>query len=259
LGKNNKTENRYLVPSVDQASRILFCLAGSKSSHMSLTEICAEVSIHKSKAFSLLHTLQQFNLIQRNVDGKGYSLGPSLITLSRKVLDNLSAPRLADPILEELARKTKSTAILGLIADQHVFVAAKQEGESDIGVTIRIGHRFPLTYGSHGKVIAAFLQPEEFDQLLQDHDLYFHGNPERFDRARLQKELVKCRRDGFALELGEMMKGINTVAAPVIGIDGAPIGYLVVIGVFTAKDARQFGPLVAEAGKALSQQLGAEV
>ena len=259
MGKNNKTENRYLVPSVDQASRILFCLAGSKSSHMSLTEICTKVSIHKSKAFSLLHTLHQFNLIQRNVDGKGYSLGPSLITLSRKVLDNLSAPRLADPILEELARKTKSTAILGLIADQHVFVAAKQEGESDIGVTIRIGHRFPLTYGSHGKVIAAFLQPEEFDQLLQDHDLYFHGNPERFDRARLQKELVKCRRDGFALELGEMMKGINTVAAPVIGIDGAPIGYLVVIGVFTAKDARQFGPLVAKAGKALSQQLGAEV
>ena len=259
MGKNDKAENRYLVPSVDQASRILFCLADSKSSHMSLTEICEKVSIHKSKAFSLLLTLQQFKLIQRNVDGKGYSLGPSLVTLSRKVLDNLSAPRLADPILEELARKTKSTAILGLIVDRHVFVAAKQEGESDIGVTIRIGHRFPLTYGSHGKAIAAFLHPKAFDHLLKGRDLYFHGNPKRFNRVRLQKELVQCRRDGFAVDLGEMMQGINTVAAPVIGIDGTPVGYIVVIGVFASELARKFGPLVAEAGKALSQQLGAEV
>jgi DNA-binding IclR family transcriptional regulator len=259
VAEKKTSSERYLVPAVEQASRVLLSLAGARSSHMSLTEICAQVGIHKSKAFSILHTLQKFGLIQRNSDGKGYSLGPGLIPLSRRVLDNLSAPRLAEPILRELTRKTGSTAVLGLIADSNAVVVAKQESERDIGVTIRIGHRFPLTYGSHGKAIAAFLPRKELEKLLRGNKLYFHGDPARLDRARLRRELAQCRRDGFALDLGEMREGLNAVAAPVLGPGETPVAYIVVLGLFSVEAARQFGPSVAHAGKALSRQLGAEI
>ena len=248
-----------MVPAVEQASRLLFCLAAARSSHMSLMEICAQVGIHRSKAFSILHTLEQFGLVQKSTNRKGYSLGPGLITLSRRVLDDLNAPRLAEPILAELARTAGGTALLGLITDSTVFVAAKHEGERDVGVTIRIGRRFPLTYGSHGKAIAAFLPQKDLDRLLNDGDLYFHGKPEHFDRARLQKELAQCRRDWFAVDVGEIMQGLNTVSAPVLGPGGRPIGYLVILGLFSAEAAWACGPLVAEAGKALSRQLGADI
>ena len=192
MTKQEKTSSeRYLVPAVEQAVRVLFCLAGARSSHMSLTEIYAEVGIHKSKAFSILYTLQKFGLVERNSDGKGYSLGPGLISLSRRVLDNLNVPRLAEPILEKLAKKAGGTAILGLIADKSVFVVAKHEGNNDIGYTIRIGTRFPLTYGSHGKAIAAFLPASELNKLLQHKSLYFYGEAETFNRKRLEKELVQ--------------------------------------------------------------------
>jgi DNA-binding IclR family transcriptional regulator len=217
------------------------------------------LGIHKSKAFSILHTLEKFGLVQRNTQRKGYALGLGLITLSRRVLDDLNVPRLAEPILEELARTAGGTAILGLITDSNVFVAAKHEGEHDIGVTIRVGRRFPLTYGSHGKAIAAFLPQKELDRILNDGDLYFHGKPEHFDRARLNEELARCRHDGFAVDVGEIMPGLNTVAAPVIGPGGSPIGYLVILGLFSAEAAWACGPLVAEAGKALSRQLGADL
>src|SRR6185369_13537315 len=101
--KKQQSDERYMVPAVEQAARVLFCLAGNSSSHMSLTEVCTQVGIHKSKAYSILQTLQKFGLVQRNADRQGYSLGPGLITLSRKVLDDFTAPRLAGPILEELA------------------------------------------------------------------------------------------------------------------------------------------------------------
>jgi DNA-binding IclR family transcriptional regulator len=253
------TDERYIVPAVEQASQVLFCLAGAESPHMSLIEISSQVGIHKSKAFSILRTLQKFGLIQRNNGGKGYSLGPGLIGLSRRFLDNLNAPRLAEPMLQELARKAEGTAILGLIAEKNVFVAAKQEVDRDIGVTIRVGRRFPLTYGSHGKAIVAFLPPEEREELLQDDKLYFHGKPEMFDRARLQEELVQCRRNWFAVDVGEVMSGLNTVAAPVFGPGTTPIGYIIVMGFFSGAAAWEFGPSVAEAGKALSRQLGTDV
>jgi len=197
--------------------------------------------------------------VQRNVDGKGYSLGPGIITLSRSALDKMSAPRLADPILKELANLTGGTAIFGMIGEKGVFVAAKKEGEKDIGVTIRVGSYFPLTYGSHGKAIAAFLPDEELDNILKQGNLYFHGTPERFDYKRFLEEIKRCRKEWFAVDIGEMKQGINTIATPVFGVGGTPIGYIVVISLFSAEVVIGYGPLVVEAGKKLSEQLGADL
>jgi DNA-binding IclR family transcriptional regulator len=256
--KNSSNPDKYKVPAVDQACRVLFCLAGNSAGQMSLTDICARVGIHKSKAYSILLTLQANGLVRNNADRKGYALGPALIALSRKVLDDLNPLQLAEPILERLALKLKCTATFGLIAGDKVFVAAQHEGSEDIGVSIRTGHRFPLTYGSHGKAIAAFLPAEAREQLLLSTPLYFHGAAANFDPERLRLELEECRRNGFALDLGEMTPGINSVAVPVFGAEGVPIGYLAMVGLFSTADARTFGPELVVAGENLSQQLGAE-
>ncbi len=49
--KEEKTKSKYtgVVPAVDQASRILICLARNPSFKINLTEICNSVGIHKSK------------------------------------------------------------------------------------------------------------------------------------------------------------------------------------------------------------------
>ncbi len=252
-------DEKYMVPAVEQASRVLFCLAANNASQMSLPDICAQVGIHKSKAYSILQTLQKFGLVQRFSDRKGYALGPGLITLSRKVLDDFNAPRLAEPLLEELAKKTGGTATLGLITDRTVFVVAKNEGGVDIGVTIRTGHRFPLSYGSHGKAIAAALPDQELEQLLKEPKLYFHGGSEKLDRNRLTEELAQCRVDGFAMDLGDMKPGLNSVASAVFGPGERPIGYIALIGLFSNEAAHESGPSVCAAAKELSRQLGARI
>jgi DNA-binding IclR family transcriptional regulator len=254
-----QNKNKYIVPAVNQASQILFYLAGSSSSSVSLTEICARIGIHKSKAYSILETLQEHGLIQRNSEGKGYSLGPGLITLSRKVLDNFNISQLAEPFIKKLAEKAGGTATLGMIVKDKAFVVSKYEGGEDVGVTIRVGHQFPLTYGSHGKAIAAYLTKKELDDLLKKPKLYFHGNPENFDKAKFLKEIKQCLNDGYALDIGEVQSGLNTASAAVIGPGGSPIGYIALIGLFSVENIRKYGPMVAEAGKSLSQKLGAQV
>jgi DNA-binding IclR family transcriptional regulator len=70
------------------------------------------------------------------------------------------------------------------------------------------------------------------------------------------KELAECRREGLALDLGEIKRGLNTVAAPVRGANGTPIGYIVVLGLFSVEKVSKFGPKLAKEAKALSRQLG---
>ncbi|OPY65756.1 MAG: hypothetical protein A4E57_03065 [Syntrophorhabdaceae bacterium PtaU1.Bin034] len=73
------------------------------------------------------------------------------------------------------------------------------------------------------------------------------------------KEIEQCRKDWFAEDLEETAPGLNAVASPVLDHNNSPIGYIILLGLSSADAAHRYGPLAAEAAKALSRQLGARV
>ncbi len=254
----NKTliNNSYKVPAVEQAIRVMLYLAESGNNPKSLTDICHEVGIHRSKAFSILNTLGEFNYVKKNPNRRGYVLGPGLLTLTGKMLETFRLSRLVEPVLDELAKKAGATVALGVISDDKTYVVAQFEGAPGIGISSPIGYVTPITYGAHGKAIAAFLPEDELAELLNHKDLYFYGSPAKFNKTRFLKELVQCRRNGFALEFGDIQKGVNAIAAPVLDQNGNPIGYISIVGFFTREVAQRIGPLAADAVKIISKEAG---
>ena len=257
--KREKTAYTSSVPAVDDASRILICLSKNPSFRMNLTDICKEVGIHKSKGLSILSTLQKYSFINRNPEEKTYSLGPGLISLSRKVLDNMDYREVVVPFLEKLAHTAHCTALFAIINDGNAFVVAKHEGDKNIGVTIRLGHRFSITAGAHGKAIAAFVSQEEQEIILKKEKLFFHGDAAKLDRTRLMAELMECREKGFAFDTGELNPGINAVAAPVFNSQEKLIGSLFIIGTFRETQISEFGVMVSENARQVSHMLGADL
>lgn len=259
--KIKKAKDGYsvLVPAVEQASRILIFLARSPSFKMSLTEICKDVGIYKSKGYSILNTLQKFGFVQRDEEGKRYSLGPGLIGLSQRFLDKLDYRETATPFLENLARETHSTTFFGVINKDSFFVVAKCQGDQEIDVTLRLGHRFPLTGGAHGKAIVAFMPAEERKRILKNEKLYFHGAASKLDRQRLRGEFEQCKKDGFAVDLGELNPGINAIAAPVFGAQEKLSGSLFMVGTFQEAQVAEYGSQVAEYARQVSSMLGAHI
>lgn len=255
---NNQTSDKNLVPAIAQAARVLLVLAESDSSHMRVSEICSRAGIHSSRAYSILYTLQQFGFTQKNIGGRGHSLGPKLIALSRKFLDNLNVPALAKPFLENLAKASSSTAALALIVNDQLTIVAKQEGDgNELGITVRVGRNFHLTHSAEGKAIAAFLSENELEALLQRKDIFFQNKSGKLDKNRLLHDLEECRRLGYALDHGEVNPRFNAVASPIFGPAGAPMGCLTVIGIPFFERAQQIGPKVANAAQALSLLIGA--
>jgi DNA-binding IclR family transcriptional regulator len=261
VGRSPKPGYSQVVPAVEQASRILFCLAGGAQPSLSLTEICRQVEIHKSKAYSILNTLMDSGLVVRNQATRSYALGPGLLFLSRSVLDRMDLRDLVSPYLAELAEATHSAALLGLISSERVFIVAKHEARADIGITIRVGHRYPLTWGAHGKAIVAFLSEEQRKEILAGQDLHFYGQTEgkqlHFDA--IEEEVEECRRLGYAKDLGQVHHGINAVASPLFGSDANPIGCVIVVGTFSAAMADPFGENTAATAQKLSVLLGPSI
>jgi DNA-binding IclR family transcriptional regulator len=69
-------------------------------------------------------------------------------------------------------------------------------------------------------------------------------------------DLAQCRRDGFALELGDIIPGVNAIGAALLDQYSHPIGYITVVGFFNEAEARKTGPLVAETVKRISRETG---
>ena len=247
------------VPAVEQAVRLLLALVRKAPARQNLTDLCRMVDIHKSKGLAILNTLQSFGFVQRETEGKRYGLGPGLIRLGRASLENLNFKELAHPLLAGLARETGNPAFFGLIADQHVFIVAKNEAETPLGLTVRIGQRYPLSHGAHGKAIAAFLPESERKRLLEQDKLLFHGDPARLDRRRLSRELERCRRRGFAEDPGDLHPQIQALAAPVWGSGGSVMGVVFITGLIPGNRMKSYGRKVAASAREMSRLLGADV
>lgn len=226
---------------------------------MKLTEICNQVGISKSRGHSVLNTLKQFELVEQDSQTKTYALGPALIFLSQRVLNNLSYPEIAAPFLEALAKETSGTAAFGLISGSHVLIVARREGNQNIGFAVPLGHRFHITLGAHGKAMAAFMDEGERKELLARNKLHFYGDTSRMDLQRFAKDIARYKRQGFAEDIGEVTPGVIVLSAPVFGISEKMVGCVILIGTFEASKIQEYGPKVVYAAKQTSHKLGAKV
>lgn len=259
-GLKGKSVYKPLVPAVEQASRVLLCLGESPNFKMKLTEICKQVGIHKSKGHSILNTLKQFGFVEKDPQTKTYSLGPALIFLSRHVLDNLYYPDIVAPFLDDLAKETNGTALFGLIYAEHLLVVGKREGNQNIGFSIRLGHRFHITLGAHGKAMVAFMPEADREKILTKKRVYFHGlDISRLNMKRLRDELTKCRQLGYAQDVGEITTGVNFVSAPVFGVQEKIVGCIILIGTFPEGLIEKYGPKTADVARRISYKLGADM
>jgi len=226
------------VPAVEQVGRILLYLAKSPRFKVKLTDIARDLGIHKSRVFYILNTLKEFGLIEKDPESKAYSLGPALIFMGEKVLDNLDFKDKAERTLKALAKETGCTAFLGRIAEDKVYVVAKEYADDGVKITIPLGYRFPSNYGALGKVLLAFSQ-----------DLKGTG-------AFSEEELEKCRRLGFAMDIREVDPRFSSVAAPVFDRYGKVVAIIFLVGTFNEEQAHQYGQKVAKAAKDFTKAIG---
>ncbi|MDR3567408.1 MAG: IclR family transcriptional regulator [Syntrophobacteraceae bacterium] len=256
---DEKRDSGYtpIVPAVDQAGRLLMCLGENAGLSLTLTEICARLGIHKSRGYTLLNTLQQFDLIERDDRTKTYRLGSAILHLARNIMTSLDPGQIAAPFLSHLAQETSSAAYFGLIQGERVQIVVGRDGYR-YGYTLSLGNSYHITHSAHGKAIVAFMTREKRERLLAGNDLCFYGDGEPVDMARLREELGKCRKTGYAYDAGEINRGIMAIGAPVFGANEEIMGCIILLGAFPKARIRSYGSKVAAASAAMSRKLGAD-
>jgi DNA-binding IclR family transcriptional regulator len=245
---NNVEERRRprSVQAVDRAAALLKEVSNA-SRPPTAQELARAVGLNRSTTWRLLSTLEGQGLVERDPITQRYSLGYAIFQIAAGD-DHDSLVRRAHPVLERLARATRTTVNLA-VAKRFDLVYVDQVDEPRALTPSWLGRSLPLHATSGGKAFLAWLPKEERDVLLG-------GRLERYtastitERRRLEEELTADRRRGYSACLGELEETLYGVSAPVLDHRERPLAIVNAWGPshrFTADRLAEVGGSTARA------------
>jgi len=213
------TDLIHPVPAIDKAARVLRALADG-GRPQGISELARALNVSKGTLRDVLLTLAHHGLVVRDPDTR-FRLGPELRALADASAPDLRA--LAQPYLVSLMESFGETAILGLVIDGKLEIAARAEPGTDLHMTAPLGRRLPLEKGAHAKVLVG--------------------------------------RDEIGYDDQELFRGVRAVAAPITDARGRRIAALMVVGFKERVDLRmlrRIGERCASSARSLSQRIGSQ-
>ncbi|WP_270886209.1 IclR family transcriptional regulator [Pedococcus sp. 5OH_020] len=257
--ENSRTngEGTAGVQSVDRAVRVLEILA--RTGGAGVSEVAADLQVHKSTAFRLLAALEERGLVEQNSDRGKYQLGFGILRLASAIPVRLDLVHQARPVLDELAAQVRETVNLAVVRQHYAVNVAEAMGPAAISAQTWMGQLTPLHATSSGKILLAHLDDAQRDEILETSGLPQLTERTITSRAALQKQLVQARTDGYATTFEEYEVGLNAVAVPVRDHTGAVVAAVSASGpAFRLVPDRIEGLAGAlrSAGSQISQRMG---
>lgn len=225
MGNTARRGETVGVQSVDRAISVLEILA--RRGEAGVSEVAAEIEVHKSTAFRLLGALEGRGLVEQAGNRGKYRLGVGLIPLAGAVADRLDVTGQARPVCERLAAELGETVNVAVLQGQWAVNVDQARGPSTVSTHNWVGQLTPSYCTSSGKVLLAFTDPTRRGPLPP---LRRFTDRTVTDPAVLERELEALRVAGVGRVYEEYEVGLNAIAAPIRDRVGSVVAALSVSG-----------------------------
>lgn len=206
------SEPRFFVQSLERGLNVIRAL-NRPGQGRTLSEVARDTGLPRAAARRFLLTLEELGYV-RSADRR-FSLTPRVLELGYAYLSSLSLPEIAQPHLRGLVGRVDESCSMSVLDGMDVVYVAREPTRRIMTVAISIGTRFPAHATSMGRVLLADLPGDELRSRLDQASLPALTARTVTDAARLERELARVRRQGWALVDQELEDGLRSVAAPV--------------------------------------------
>lgn len=223
-----------------------------------VSDLARATGMDKAMTHRILKTLMRTQWVEQNLGSKLYSLGPALRDIAGLQHSRPEVLRVAEPLLEELARQVNETVLLSARHDLFNVVELVKECSREVRVVSEVGRRIPLYAGAAGKTLLAFDHPSLLERLL-DGGLKTYTANTIGDPEALKAELAAIRQRGWGFENEEYSIGVSGLGAPVWNSAGCVTGSIAIRAPSTrmsAKEAAEIAPFLLKTAAEISAQLG---
>lgn len=226
---------------------------GSDDSALSLTDLSARAALPKSTVHRIVRGLLQHGWLERADDR--YALGIRLFELGQRVqLQRFDLHEIAIPFMEDLYEATHEIVNLGVLDGGDVVYLAKIGGHRRVPISTRLGGRLPAHCTALGKAMLAFTVAGDVRPPAPATPLAARTPHSITDPLRLERELVRIRRERSAIDREELVVGVTCVGAPVFRNEMV-VAAVSVTGPSTRIDPLRIAPAVQTAARGISRRL----
>lgn len=221
-----------------------------------VTEMAHALQISKSSVSRLIIDLLEEGFLQK--EGKKYSLGFSLLSISGVITSHLEIHRESKDVLKSLVAELGETAHLAILEGNEITYVHKVECSTPVQLLSSIGKRNPVTCTSSGKVLLAYQKKSYIERIMKE-GLPQMGPNSQTDPEQLTEQLSEIKKQGFSICIDEMHENAVSIAAPVRDYTEEVVAAVSVIG---TRDRMQdykmlwFTERIIEAANELSMRLG---
>jgi IclR family acetate operon transcriptional repressor len=249
---------RYIVPILERALIILEALAKAPRG-MGISELSRELGMPKNSVFRILTTLYSSGYLQRDDEGRIYSLSRKILALGYEALDELSLVDKSLDVMRELRDETGETVLVGTLVGDHGVVLELVPSSQPIKFLVDVGARFPLHTAAPAKVMLAFLPERDLEAQVK-RIVFRKFTPSTITSAvSFRRVLDEVRASGMAFDREEEMESLHCVASPIFDHRGYPVAAIWITGPsyrFREEDFSRLGRKVRQAAERVSARFG---
>jgi DNA-binding IclR family transcriptional regulator len=251
----NKQPCTYSVQTVVKAFDLLEILAdGNINPNVSL--LATKLKITNNKVFRLLATFEKMGIVEREETTGTYRLGLSAFEMAQHILKSASIIRLAQPVMEDLARKHDEAVYITVLNNDQVLFLDMVDSLQQVKAIPFVGMRFPFFTNAAGKVIKAMSSSDVLERLGRRRASKTGIN----DIEQLESELDDIRRSGVAVDIGGLGEGICSVAVAIKDYAGMVVGALTLLApsfrMLQERLEREIIPSMLKGSEELSMKFG---
>jgi DNA-binding IclR family transcriptional regulator len=206
--------DKYRAPALSKGLDILELLA-SETDGKSQIEIAKQLGRTSSEIFRMLMVLRSRGYLALGEDGDRYFLTPKLFEVAHRHPPLRRLTAVAGEAMQRLANKINQSAHMGILHSGRVLMVAQVDCQDNNITSVRLGAHIPLFETASGRVLAAWMDPEPLETLLDQVE-----DKTEARRQAFVQDLPGVRAAGFCEAPSLTILGVTNISAPVFDIWG---------------------------------------
>lgn len=185
-----------------------------------LQDLVEQTGWPKPTVHRMLQQLESAGLLQREGDGRHYGTGVRLRRLAENLLLHGTRHGARHAVLRALVEEVGESCNLTALAGSEVVYLDRVETAAPLRFYLQPGSRVPVHCSASGKMLLSQFTPAQRQRLLGHAPLTAYTAKTITDFERLEQEIRRVRRDGYAIDDEEFLPGLVCVAVLVPAPDG---------------------------------------
>lgn len=222
------------ISSVDRALDILIYLH-KEGVEKGISEISKDLGMYKSTIYRSITTLENKGFVYQNPDNEKYWLGMKLFAIGKSVENKFSFSKVVRPytkILLDEFNEAVNVSILDTSSSDNLrtILVHKEENTNQVLTVVpSLGSSSECHCSSVGKCLLAFGKNIPYEKFTDKPLTQYTENT-----IKSWEELFNClkivKKQGFAVDEGEMEIGLTCIGAPILDTNGIAIAAVSISG-----------------------------